>query len=424
MGWFVLITSGWMLLLSLLHLVLAVAFRQFLSRASAECAALTDPGGDLKRTAILLPLRGADPFLTRTLESLATQSYSDYQVVLIVDHVSDPAWQICEQFIREHEPNDRFDLQELRDRRRTCSLKCSSLIQAVEQLGEDVEWVVLTDADVVHHSTWLEELVSPLTDSAVGVSTGQQWFVPSRPTLGSIVRSVWNSGAIVPTAMLGHPWAGSVALRRSDIFRSGLLTEWSHSIVDDGPIAGALARLDLKTQFVPSVIMLNREQTSVRFCWSYIRRMLTWSRLFESTYPLTVVHATVLQGSVCWTIGLSLYALLLGSTWSSVCMLLSLAAFWLANGVAYHEIRRAVQRYSHDRRLPWPRLTWYSWVLTCIAVPFTHLIYAVSAWRACLVREVTWREITYRIDKRGQVDMLGYRPYSSQQTGQKSEMSL
>ena len=424
MGWIVIVTAAWMLLLSVLHLVFAGLFRHFLNGAAANLASPHIEQATQKKTAILLPMRGADPYLARTLEALATQAYPDYRVVVIVDHVSDPAWTACQQFLQAHPHADRFILQELEQKRATCSLKCSSLIQAVEQLDETFDWVVLTDADVVPHQTWLAELVAPLQDETIGLSTGQQWFVPNRPTFGSLVRSVWNSGAIVPTVLLGHPWAGSTAMRRADMMRSGLLEDWSQSIVDDGPMAAALNRIGLKVQFVPSVIMLNREQASVRFCWSYIRRMLTWSRLFETTYPLTVAHATLLQGSVAWTIGLGGVLLLQGLWSSALCTLMSVAVFWLANGVAYHEIRRAVQQHSHDCRQPWPRLKLITWLLTCAAVPVTHLIYAISAYRALSVREIKWREITYQIDRSGQVRMLEYRPFATQHAPQEAEMSL
>lgn len=428
-GWIVILTAAWMLLLSLLHLVCGRVFRRFLDNAARDVAASaaeqTQPAKPpSKKAAVLLPMRGADPFLDRTLQALAAQSFPDYQVIIIVDHVSDPAWEACQAFLQQHADADRFTLQELQHRRTTCSLKCSSLIQAVQQLGDDVEWVVLTDADVVPHETWLQELVTPLLDPGVGLSTGQQWFVPSRPTLGSVVRSVWNSGAIVPTVLLGHPWAGSTAMRRVDMLRSGLLDDWSRSIVDDGPMATALHRIGLKVQFVPSVIMLNREQTTVRFCWSYLRRMLTWSRLFESTYPLTVFHATLLQGSVLWTLGLALAMILQSVNGSAFCLLLSVLVFWLANLVAYYDIRRAVRRHSHDRRLAWPPVTLVGCAITCVAIPLTHLIYAISSWRAYLVREVKWREITYRIDRAGKVQMVDYRPFATQQVPQEAEMSL
>ena len=46
--------------------------------------------------AIILSLRGADPGLEEGLRRLLTQDYDHYQLVVIVDHPSDPAWEVPE----------------------------------------------------------------------------------------------------------------------------------------------------------------------------------------------------------------------------------------------------------------------------------------------------------------------------------------
>ncbi|MGL6193487.1 MAG: hypothetical protein ACRC2T_01540, partial [Thermoguttaceae bacterium] len=47
------------------------------------------------KTAVLLPLRGVDPFLKQCLRKLFQQEYPDYTVFLIFDHYSDPAYSVA-----------------------------------------------------------------------------------------------------------------------------------------------------------------------------------------------------------------------------------------------------------------------------------------------------------------------------------------
>ncbi|MDB9335702.1 glycosyltransferase, partial [Nodularia spumigena] len=52
------------------------------------------PDEQLPKTAVILCLRGADPFLPNCIEALLNQDYPEYDLKLIVDSPQDPAWQI------------------------------------------------------------------------------------------------------------------------------------------------------------------------------------------------------------------------------------------------------------------------------------------------------------------------------------------
>ena len=57
MGWIVIVTAAWMLLLSVLHLVFAGLFRHFRNGAAANLASPHIEQATQKKTAILLPTR-------------------------------------------------------------------------------------------------------------------------------------------------------------------------------------------------------------------------------------------------------------------------------------------------------------------------------------------------------------------------------
>ena len=78
-----------------------------------------------------------------------------------------------------------MEVRILRERRETCSLKCSSIVQAVSELDNSYRVVAFVDADAVVHPDWLRQLVSPLSAPRVGATTGNRWYLPNGNHWGS-----------------------------------------------------------------------------------------------------------------------------------------------------------------------------------------------------------------------------------------------
>lgn len=384
---------------------------------------------------VILCVRGHDPYLADTIRALARQDYSNYRVLIVVDHRLDPAWHVVSSIKQELGLNDlQLELQELRLRHAHCGLKCSALVQALESLASDVDAdriIVTIDSDAVPEPTWLANLLQPMADGSVGATTSNQWFEPGTLSLGSWVRAVWQAGAIVPTAMLGNPWAGSCAIRHSDILNSGLMDDWRTSIIDDGPVRENLQRLGKRIEFVPQNLVINREDCSLDFCFRYVARMLTWSRLFESTFWITGVHALVtsaLQVSVVlWCLGSLVAVVLVPSVeplWSRVLLPFTAVTFLLLGQVAgYLIVRQAVMRTSltgsrlRSQNLA-RRYAPVSWgtrlFFVMLAVPMATTAYAWGCLKALRVKRVVWRNITYDVENGRQIKMLDYAPYVAQ----------
>ena len=132
----------------------------------------------LPKAGVVLALRGPDPFLDDCLRRLLAQDYHDYTVHLIVDSTKDPVLEDIHRLIKETAATNVV-VSILRDPFGTCSLKCSALIQAVQELDASHEVVAFLDGDALPHPTWLRELVAPLADSTVGVTYGNRWYVPT-----------------------------------------------------------------------------------------------------------------------------------------------------------------------------------------------------------------------------------------------------
>ncbi len=173
----------------------------------------------------------------------------------------------------------------------TCSLKCSSLAEAVDQLDPSYEVIAFLDGDAPPHRTWLRELVEPLADPTIGVTTGNRWYTPDQVSWGSMVRYFWNAGAIVQVWLNGIIWAGSMALRRNVVDQIDLVASWRKSLSVDGTVVRRLKAAKLRAQFIPSVIMPNREDITIKSFTPWSERQLVAARSSGAGWAVVLFHA-------------------------------------------------------------------------------------------------------------------------------------
>ena len=378
-----------------------------------------------EKAAVIMSVRGCDPSLHESLLGVLHQAYADYQVHVVVDHQTDPAWDFVHRLKSNHDENDVLTIHELRDPSETCSLKCHAIVQALQCVSDDTQLIAFLDADVTPHPQWLSQLTQPLCDPTIGAVTGNQWFEPNAPaSIGSLSRSGWHAGSMVLTIIFRNPWAGSFAMRAKDVRKSSLVDTWRHSIVDDGPIRQAVDQLGLKIHFAPSLIMINRESCSFSYVNRWVTRMLTWSRLYEKTFFLSVVHA-VFSNSVMIANFAALLVALGTRNWiaagiAAACLIvsgiLSVAAYVVARSCATHSCR--LRNESLDP-LKWTRL---AAVFSVVAIG--QAIYGVSCLRAVWMKRIKWREITYELKSKGEVKRLNYQPYVPNSDTNQSNISI
>ncbi len=410
--------------LAILHIVCA----RFFSVVIVNGKRPVDPGYQ-PTAAVFMSVRGCDPSLEKSLRGLLDQTYQDYHVYVVVDHVSDDAWGRVQHVKREFDTGNRLTVLELDAPHNSCSLKCSALIQAVGQLAEETELLVLIDADVIPHQEWLMQATSPLSDPAVGVVTGNQWFEPGGNSAGSLLRSLWNAGALVPTAVLANPWAGTCAMRLSDVREAGLIETWKRSIVDDGPIRPAYRPIGKHIVFNPELIMVNRENCTLRYVNRYVPRMLTWSRVHESTFIHTAIYMLILVGCFLATLGLAARALVIGDWLSLAVCGVALLANAVLNLAGYLIVRRSIQRIESRRDEAGHQhylgpLGWRRILKLGLLIPVCQLGFGAWMVRSILTRRVHWRQITYEVRAHDEIRMIDYRPMNVSLDAAVSKVSI
>ncbi len=411
----------WIILIGALVNVACAARFYYLVRFAKSPALPLDQQED---AVVIMSVRGCDPTLEKTVAGLLNQNFRNYRIVVVVDNKSDPAWDVLQRIKVGSDRENRLLITEMDPPRLNCSLKCNAIIGAVEALPVETQWIAFVDADVEVHANWLADILGPLTNPKVCVSTGNQWFEPNdRKSTGALLRSIWNAGAIVPSVLLEHAWAGSMAVRYEDLIVSRLIDDWKTAIVDDGPMTDFSKLMNGQIFVSPKLLMVNREDCTTKFATSWIARMLTWSKIYEPTFVLTCVHAGLSAFFVFCLFSATIMAVLtLDVVWLFFCLLtFGLASAMMVGG--YWLVREAVSVSLKSRGLPELKpLDRADLVALGVRMWLVQLLYFYGCFRAAKATSVKWRGIEYALQGKT-VELMEYQPYQADAHA-KSPMSL
>ncbi|MBC8868385.1 MAG: glycosyltransferase family 2 protein [Planctomycetes bacterium] len=365
---------------------------------------------DCPKAAVILCVRGADPFLKDCLAGLSRQDYPQYEVHVVVDCQDDPAWELVEQ-VAKREEAAHVRVHALTERRRSCSLKISGVLQAVAELDESHRIVALLDSDTVPHPSWLRELVAPLADDRVGVSSGNRWYMPQQMTWGSLVRYLWNSAAVVHMYWYGIAWGGSLATRTSLLRETDLLQRLGHAFGEDSTICRCARRERLRVAFVPSLTMVNREVCSVSGFFHFLQRQLLTVRLHNPWWWAVVGHGIATSAALATGFVVLAAALVLGC-WEAVgCSAAALALYYVSMIVLMVMTESCVKRIVLARNEPARWLTPGRYVRLALAIPLTQVVYAAGLTVTLFARRHRWRGVLYLFGAGSRVRVVDDRPY-------------
>ncbi|OUL25304.1 glycosyltransferase family 2 protein [Nostoc sp. 106C] len=368
------------------------------------------PDDKLPKTAIVLCLRGADPFLPNCLRALLNQNYPQYDLKLIVDRQEDPAWKIAHDTIQELGATN-VEISPLRFIRKNCSLKCSSLVQAVSELDDSYQVVALVDADTVVHSNWLRELVSPLANPQIGATTGNRWYLPTGKYCGSLVRYIWNASAVVQMYFYGIPWGGTLAVKTQVLHQTGLLDKWSKAFGEDTMIRSVMGKNKFRVKFVPSLIVLNREESDLPSLRYWLQRQLLASRLYHPWW-LAVVGDTILTIFIPTAIALLFLAALFTKQWHTAVFCFSCySGYMLALLLLLLILEKEIQQLLRRHGEPETKLSSATIIKLFMGLPFTQWVYGLAMLRSLWMPTVKWRGVTYEVKGPWNLQLMDYRPY-------------
>jgi hypothetical protein len=294
------------------------------------------------------------------------------------------------------------------------------VLPAVADLDESFEAVVVLDSDTVPHATWLRELVSPFNDPEVGVASGNRWYMPDHPTMGALVRYIWNAAAVVQMYWNRFTWGGSVAIRAEVVRSQQLQDRWRNAVAEDTAIYGVVRQRGLRAAFVPSLMIVNREVCSVREFCSWMKRQLLVGRLQHEGWPVVLAHGLATSALLLISVALTIVAVFLDH-WQAATVVGSGLFFYATAMIGVlMAMETAVRRIARARgeRTGW--LTPAAMAKFIVAIPLTQLLYALALTAVGAMKKLTWRGVEYQVDGPWQVRLVRYQPYKPTTTAGQS----
>ncbi len=366
----------------------------------------------LPKFAVLMPLRGADPFLAHAINSVLDQDYPDFQLHFVIDHPTDPSLKVVEETISQRDAKN-VQISFINPKRDTCSLLCNAVQQFAAELDDEVELFLVCAADVVLPRNWLKVAATAMQDPTVGATLGNRWYMPRIGRLGSLVRYIWNTAANISMFRHQGAWSGAMALRVRDLRRLDFSKVWLRSFTEDMSVAKLLTEAGLKLEHVPHLIAVNREEITVRGNFNFIQRQFFIARFH---------HPNGLR-MICDSLPLSLASLL--------CLVLFIIAVFIDNipaalytagmlatsifllGLSVLMTEFLVRRIMKARREETTSVSLFSFLLFPLALLICQFQYLLAIPAALLTRRIVWRGVAYDVNiRRKEIRMLDYEPYS------------
>jgi cellulose synthase/poly-beta-1,6-N-acetylglucosamine synthase-like glycosyltransferase len=370
------------------------------------------PDDKCPKAAVILCLRGGDPFLTNCLQGLFRQDYPDFTIFVIVDSPQDPAFGIVQDEV-SHSEVKNVVVEILKQRLTTCSLKGSSIAQAMSHIDPSFAVVAMLDSDVIPHATWLRELVAPLTKPEIGVSSGTRWYMPSQATWGAFVRYYWNAAATVQMYWSAITWGGSVALRGEIARHPDMIQSWTTAVSTDTVILRVVRSHGLKAEFVPSLMMLNRETCSLPSFFKWVQRQMVVVRLYHRAW-MPVITVGLLQSMLIVGTWVALGVAAWQREWTAMAILLpTFFGLWIGYAQLFAKMEARVRDIvlSRGETLEPVNPNWTA--QGYLAMFLTQLVYAVVLLKACFIRRVSWRGVEYQVDGPHDVSLISYEPFEA-----------
>lgn len=335
---------------------------------------------------VIMPFKGVEPRLDAALDRLMTQDYPDYRVVLVVESESDPAYGLLQQAIARH-PERRCDLLVAGVAGPRQGQKVHNQLFALEHLKAVSNRAVLVfaDSDAVPGPMWLGDMVGPLVNPTIGVTTGYRWLAPVGGGLWSNLASVMNASVaslLSGRASLGHAWGGSMAMHADMVSKHDLHGRLNGALTDDFPVSRMCRDAGLRIYFVASCLV----PTPAEFSFSSLANFAHRQYLITRVYAPRLYFGAL---AITWLYVAGLVVAAGSRTWLGLAAIMTVFAADQVRATYRAKVVEAAFDTSVQQQLQ-TSLRWDRW-----ATPLWMLLHALLILRAVFGRRMIWRGTQY-----------------------------
>ena len=257
------------------------------------------------QVALIIPCKGLDPEFHKNIASSFDQDYENYNLWFVVQDKSDPAYeQLCNL---KDELAEKSKAQEIKiliaGLSKACSQKIHNLLYCCKRIPEGTDILAFADSDACLRPDWLRNIVWPLRQSKIGISTGYRWFIPKQNNSATLILAAVNAkiAQLLGNSPFNLAWGGSMAIRK-ETFRSLEIEKiWQKALSDDLSLSYAVKKAGKKIAFVPACLVASYESTTWAQFFEFGRRQFLitrvtaprtwWFGFFSSLYSVLGLYA-------------------------------------------------------------------------------------------------------------------------------------
>ena len=260
---------------------------------------------------------------------------------------------------------------------------------------DEGELLVFADNDIAPAPGWLKQLVAPLSDPTVSITTGFRWLVAPGRTVGEIAHSYTNMFTYVVFASTSYwsgvgLWGGTMALRKQDFDALDVAGIWRESVVDDLSLSQIAARRKLRSVLVPLCITPSDDAlNNVPDLTGWIARQMLYAKAYHHEYWLLAL-------SLMLTV-VAIYALFPASILGA---LLTGDASWLwgAGAALIFAAGEMIAGLLYALLGPIPSVPTFA-----LLVPVMRAVHLIGCAKTIATWTIHWSGVRYTFDRRGKV---------------------
>ena len=319
------------------YITAILATVRFFSRARSK-----PPSEFRPPVSILKPVRGVDFGSYENFSSFCRQDYEEYEILLCVNEMSDPALPIIRRVMAE------FPQRHIRILSGAPQLGTNRKVNNLALLAREAQhdFLAQSDADVRVGPNYLREVMAPFADPAVGVVSCFYRGI-TEPTLAAELEAIgaasdFFGGALVADWMEGVTFAlgASVATTKTWLGKIGGYENMADFLADDYEIGNRVHKAGGKVLLSREPVWTMYPALNLREFWEH---QVRWARTNRLLRPASFFGLIVTHG-LPWAVAAAVVAptALISAGYLTAYLVLRLTAAWTVGiwGIGDDVLRR------------------------------------------------------------------------------------
>ena len=344
---------------------------------------------------VVVPCKGVPKNFGNNLRGFLQFDYPEYEVIYVVESDGDAAVPEIKKILSENR-RAKFAVAGLATE---CAQKNHNMLAALRMVDKSSEVFVFADSDIKPDKSWLREIVLPLQDSKVTVTTGFRWLLPSSGSIGELCHSYVNIFIYTCFCVACYfggvgLWGGTMAIKRRDYDELGVEKKWSRASVDDMSLSAVAFKNRRKAVVVSNCLTITDDLLpTVRATVSWFERQIMYLKAYQKALWVFPTFLLALFSGV-------LICLLPAAAIGALC---TKYTFWELGGgasIAFILGHTAIALlYPALGKMPY-------FGRFLLLQPYLRMTHVVSYFKTWMTKTITWAGIKYQLSFNGDVKSL------------------